>query len=120
MPVTARHITTSKLLLSSSRPARLVGYLSGEIELVDEFGQSLRPSTLVCDLESNSVFIRQGHSLSNTDSQHEGARLESLNELLFCRGRIETQRGLLDRANLVGLPKNIESGQYKIKVQKPP
>jgi len=79
--------------------------LLGEVEIADENNRIVNISTLVSELTSNTIIIRKigatSENSSNSESQ-ESQKFDSLNQLLFCRGRIENQRGLLDKANLVG------------------
>lgn len=91
-----------------------MGFLLCEVKITDEEKTEINISTLVSELTSNTLVIQkltQGNvdSLStnesepsNTSDVTEAQKFDSLNHLLVSRGRIENQRGLLDKANLVG------------------
>ena len=77
----------------------------GQVEIADENDHIVNISTLVSELTSNTIIIRKlgasnGENISSDNG--ESQKFDSLNQLLFARGRIENQRGLLDKANLVG------------------
>ena len=75
-----------------------MGFLIADVEVTNEALDVLDINSLVSDLSSNTVIIRKSRGSAET-TQNEP--FDSLNQLLFCRGRIENQRGLLDKANLV-------------------
>ena len=69
------------------------------MEIVNDEDEILDMMSLVSHLKSNTVIVRK-RTISESTELEMG--LDGLNQLLFCRGRIENQRGLLDKNNLVG------------------
>ena len=76
-----------------------VVFILTEVEIVNDEDEILDMMSLVSHLKSNTVIVRK-RTISESTELEMG--LDGLNQLLFCRGRIENQRGLLDKNNLVG------------------